>query len=405
MNGALVPREDSLIPGPIDAGTQEILNQLGALMASSFRVLHTTENPRSWSNRFAERPTIIDGGEVDRLWELSQSKGNQRQTWTRMARQYSRIAPNTQRPEGVASSIQMEEGNLSVPIGMTGEGSQAVMRLISELEGGPAVMAIEEPETHLHPALIKQVGRLLTQTAERRTQLFVSTHSPFLVDQTSLGSFFVVRNGGDGTQVSSMRDNSDLKGLLFDIGMRPSDILFCDAILLVEGFADEMFFNALSNRVGIPLAMRHIKIMRANGASRGKYKVEFWAEVGRDAGIPLYLILDGDARAEAESAVARGLVAAHRSLILEKGSLEDCYPWPALKQALSTGFNIEPEVDIPVGERVKKLRELLGRQWPRNTWKPILAEEVANAITREQAESEMGELVAFLRRVYYEMGV
>ena len=63
----------------------------------------------------------------------------------------------------MASSIQMEESNVTVPLGMTGEGSQAVLRLIDQLERGSPVMAIEEPETHLHPALVKRIGQLLAR--------------------------------------------------------------------------------------------------------------------------------------------------------------------------------------------------------------------------------------------------
>ena len=382
----------------------DFLERLGSFLNSNFQVIYTTERPHSWPSRFEERPTIIDSEHVGDLWELSQSKGNQRQYWTRAAQQYRKIAPNEQRPEGVASSIQMEEGTLSVPIGMTGEGSQAVLRLISELERGSAIMAIEEPETHLHPTLIKQVGQLLTETTTKNRQLFVSTHSPFLIDPSSLDSFFVVRNGSNGTQVSPMRDNSDLRNLLLNIGIRPSDILFCDAILLVEGLADEIFFNALSNKIGAPLGGRHVKIVRANGASRGKYKVEFWAEVGRDAGIPLYLVLDSNAREVAATAISKGQIPSDRRLILAEGDLEDCYPWPALKQALLTRFNKDIEDQIPVGGRVKELRVLLRRQWNRNGWKPILAEEVAQVITREEADSEMGAIVGFLRKIYHEVG-
>ena len=111
-----------------------------------------------------------------------------------MAHEFEQIAPNEQRPVGVASSIQMEEGTLTVPIGMTGEGSQATLRLIDQLHRGPPIMAIEEPETHLHPTLIKQVGQVLAAMAKEGRQLFVCTHSPFLVEQSSFDSFYVVSN-------------------------------------------------------------------------------------------------------------------------------------------------------------------------------------------------------------------
>ena len=165
----------------VQVQASQFFPQLDKLLESSFGVIHATENTRSWENRFTERPSIMDPEEVQRLWELSQSRGSLRQSWTKITRQFARIAPNQQHPAGVASSVQMEEGTLSVPIGMTGEGSQAILRLISRLVSGPAMLAIEEPETHLHPGLVKQVGQLLTETADAGKQLFVCTHSPFLL--------------------------------------------------------------------------------------------------------------------------------------------------------------------------------------------------------------------------------
>ena len=405
LSGEVVSRDMSRIPGPIDVGTQEVLNLLGELMRSSFQVIHTTDNPRSWADRFSERPTILEPEHVDELWNLSQSKGSLRQQWTRLVQQYSRISPNQQSPAGVASSIQVEEGTRSVPIGMTGEGSQAMLRLIDQLDRGPQIMAIEEPETHLHPALVKQIGQLLAVKANEGKQLFICTHSPFLVEQSSLENFFTVKKELDKTQVSPIGGIAGLKNLLLDIGMRPSDILFSNAILLVEGLSDEVFFDHLSNKVNVPLAGRHVKVVRANGYPRGKRKIEFWTEVGRDAGIPLYLILDKDAEDEAQCAIKDGRVGNEHCLILEKGNLEDYYPWEVLQEVLAKEFEEEGVEPIPVGERVAQLRRLLSRKAERNAWKPIVAEEVVKIMTRDEAESEMDEIVAFLRKIYYEVNI
>ena len=378
--------------------------RLDKLLESSFGVIHATENTRSWEDRFTERPSIMDTQEVRRLWELSQSSGSLRQSWTKLTGQFTRIAPNQQRPAGVASSVQLEEGTLSVPIGMTGEGSQAILRLMSRLVNGPAMLAIEEPETHLHPGLVKQVGQLLTETAGAGKQLFVCTHSPFLLSPSSLENLFVVKNQGSATTVTQMKGKDAYRAALLDIGMRPSDILFCDAVLLAEGLSEEIFFNGLSNKIGVPLGSRHIKIVPANGMPRGQYKIEFWAEVGRDAGLPLYLILDKNARAEADVAISKGYIQGDRALILSQGDLEDSYPWAALQRALSIGFNKEVEEPIPIGERVKGLKKLLRPQWPGNQWKPKLAEEVVQTITSTEAESEMVAVVGFLRKIYSEVG-
>ena len=406
--GAFVSDSPGIVYLSIESGMDEIINvdndhftvTLPELMSSAFRVIHTTDNPRSWPDKFHERPTIIDTEVVDDLWQLSQSRGNQRKTWTRVASQYERVAPNQQRPAGVSSSIQLEEGMLSVPIGMTGEGSQALLRLIDQLERGPSIMAIEEPETHLHPALIKQVGKLLAESTSAGKQLFICTHSPFLVEQSTLDSFFVVKKDSNATYVSQMQGKHDLQNLLYSIGVRPSDILFSDAILLVEGLSDEIFFNAISNKVNASLAERHVKIVCANGKNRGKYKIEFWSEVGREAGLPLYLILDKNARKEADEAISKKLVGEERCLILPDGDLEDHYPWPALQESLLSCFGKSVEEPIPVGERVKVLGAQLRGQGGKNAWKPQLAEAVSQVLRRDDIETHLRELVSFLRNIH-----
>ena len=398
----LSPGADDKPPELVDF--DQLVPRLATLLKSAFSVIHTTEAPRNWQDRFSERPTIVDDQHVREMWDLNQSSGSKRQPWMRTKQRYEEIAPNQQTLAGVSSSIQLEESYLTIPIGMTGEGSQAMLRLIDQIERGSQVMAIEEPETHLHPGLVKRAGQLLVSMSSEDRQFFVCTHSPFLIEQSSLESFYVVKKEGDGTAVSPMRNIEGLRDLLLDIGLRPSDVLFSDAILLVEGLSDETFFYIVSNKVNASLAERHVRIVRANGDSRGRRKIEFWAEVGRDAGLPLYIILDKGAANEAERAIEKEHVKSEQCLILEKGKLEDYYPWEDLKAVLDAEFGKEVEDPIDVGKRVVELRKLLGREKGRNWWKPTLSEEVAGRITPEQVESEMKELVDVLHSIHRSLG-
>ena len=387
-----------------DTHAYAFLSRLAEMLQADFRVLHTTEAFRHWDNRFDERPTIIAPEQIESLWALSQSKGIQRLLWTKVKRLFERVAPNEQRPDGVASSIQLEERELSVPIGMTGEGTQAILQLMDHIERGSSIIAIEEPETHLHPTLIKHVGQVLSETAARGKQLFVCTHSPFLIEQSRLHNFYIVKKRNGEAQISPMDNIKNLRDLLFDIGMRPSDILFSNGILLVEGLADELFYNHLSTIIDVPLAQRYFKLIHVGVYPRGRQKIEFWAEVGKDAGIPMYLILDKGAAEEAERAIGKGQIPHEHCLVLEKGDLEDYYPWEILSEVLAAQFAIALPGPIPVGERVKELRKAFAsRGMKGNTWKPLLAEEVARVLTPEAAATTMSETIAFLRRIYYEI--
>ena len=226
---------------------------------------------------------------------------------------------------------------------------------------------------------------------------------PFLIEQSSLSNFFVVRKGSIGTEISSIGDTAGLRNTLLDIGMRPSDILFSDAILLVEGLSDEIVINGIGNKIGTPLVQRHIRIIRANGYPNGRRKIEFWAEVGREAGIPLYLMLDKNAQGEADSAVDKSLVTRDRCLILQKGNLEDCYPPDVIRKAAATILDAEIEDSVSPGDVVAQLKKKLGGRSKGNEWKIFLAEEVVRTITSKEIEADMKDLAEFIRKVHREV--
>ena len=383
----------------------EWLKDIHTLLSSSFRVIRTADTSRQWTEQFTERPSILSNERIDRLWGLSQAQGNQRQNWFILARQYESITPSQGRLAGVSGHVEVEEGNLSVPIGLTGEGTQSILTLIDEVSSGPQLIAIEEPETHLHPELVKKVGRLLSEQAALGKQLFVCTHSPFLLDHSSLENCYVVRKESEGTKISPMGDKETLRDTLLNIGMRPSDILFADAILIVDGLSDDIFFNGLSNILETPLANRHIKIIRANGKDNGSYKIEFWAEVGRDAGLPVYVIADKDGQKEITRAIDKGLITTSNCLVLQHGVLEDQYPWEPLARALSNRFGITIEEPITPGNRVRTISGQLRRTDGTNAWKVQLADEMVEVLTGDELAPELTEVTDFLRRLYAEMGV
>jgi len=97
---------------------------------------------------------------------------------------------------------------------------------------------IEEPENHLHPELQRTMALRIQQLAEQY-QVFVSTHSPFIVDRsTEIMCFRVQLNRSAGTEVSRVDTTSEFYAIISEIGARPSDLLQYDALILVEGPSD-----------------------------------------------------------------------------------------------------------------------------------------------------------------------
>ena len=197
-----------------------------------------------------------------------------------------------------------------------------------------------------------------------------------------------------------------MRDLLLDIGMRPSDVLFADAILIVDGLSDEIFYNGLSRILRVPLADRYIRTIASNGKNNGTYKIEFWTKVGQEAGLPVYVIADKDGEGEVDEVIGKGLITRANCLVLQSGALEDQYPWEALARALSNRFEVSVEEPIVPGNRVKDIRALLPQKIRRSKkWKVELAEEMVEVLAADVLAPDLIEVANFLRRLYSSMDV
>ena len=62
---------------------------------------------------------------------------------------------------------------------------------------GSYIVAIEEPESHLHPDAIHKLREILEEISQDH-QVIVTSHSPYLVDRTRLSRTLLVRNSTAG---------------------------------------------------------------------------------------------------------------------------------------------------------------------------------------------------------------
>lgn len=163
-----------------------------------------------------------------------------------------------------------------------GDGVQslAAISLIHHVaEQSPAtreiVLALEEPEAHLHPKAIHQVKRVLGEIASRQ-QVIVTTHSPLLVNRNNLASNVIVhrRRAKPATTIAEIREV---------LGVRVADNLSAaEFVLLVEGSEDVKSLDALlpwaSPTIGDALAAGRLVIEGMRGASNLSYRLGLTAD-------------------------------------------------------------------------------------------------------------------------------
>jgi hypothetical protein len=165
-----------------------------------------------------------------------------------------------------------------------------IMRHRSETSaiGRNLVIAIEEPESHLHPSAIHRLKSILNELSEKH-QVILTTHNPLYIDRVNLRSNIIVQ----GSKARPAKSVEELRTLL---GVRAADNLRnAELILLVEGEDDKISLAALlAHRAPIirgALASGSLALDTLQGGTNLAYKVA----QHRDAICLVHCFLDDDA--------------------------------------------------------------------------------------------------------------
>jgi putative ATP-dependent endonuclease of OLD family len=116
----------------------------------------------------------------------------------------------------------------------------ALMRHASEIgaKGKSFVIAIEEPESHLHPSAMHVLRRVIAELSAKY-QVVITTHSPLFVDRNNISSNILV-NKNKAVPAKSV---DQIRSIL---GVRASDNLrHAELVVVVEGEEDKTALTAL----------------------------------------------------------------------------------------------------------------------------------------------------------------
>ena len=148
----------------------------------------------------------------------------------------------------------------------------SLMRHASEsgASGRNLILAIEEPESHLHPNAIHQLRGVIADIA-RKHQVIMTTHCPLFVDRTSIKSNILVH---DNKAIPA----SDIKQIRDILGVRAADNLQnAELILVVEGEEDRKALAALlahhSPALSTAFGQRSLGIESLQGGTNLSYKL------------------------------------------------------------------------------------------------------------------------------------
>ena len=265
---------------------------------------------------------------------------------------------------------EYREPNHTRPLDLSnvGSGTLQVLLLLAFLYARPAtVILLDEPDSHQHVILQKQVYDLVRKVArERGGQIVVATHSEVVLDATEparvIGFF-----GHSPRPLSSKTQRDQLREALKRV--TTTDLLLArevGAVLYVEGESDEKILNEWSRILDHP-AQRFFQravVHWLGGRSLNEAKAHFFAMHAVFQEMRALCLLDGDNRDEPDEETTRAGLAILRwrryeieNYLLQPEVIKRFVNFPLMEKEIEDVFwrHVPPGTDL-FGDHVSLVR-------------------------------------------------
>lgn len=267
-----------------------------------------------------------------------------------------------------------------IPLGRHGEGTQSLTVLMlfsafleAQKDDGATVLALEEPEAHLHPSAIRA---LWTLVREFGGQKLISTHSGELLADTDIRDVRRLARTSDGIKAfrvqAGLLTPEEERKFNYHVRQGQGAMLFARCWLLVEGQSETWVYPAAARALGLNLHREGIGVVEFSQSD-----AVMFAKVANTLGISWYLVGDDDAkRAREEPRLKRNLDGA-------EAADRFVFPYPNIEvHLLRHGYETVYASHMPQ-QNLRKLTKQLGDS---GYWRGYAANLPKRAKTRAAAD-------------------
>ena len=186
--------------------------------------------------------------------------------------------------------VQYDETGMKIPISNNGLGYNNLIfmsLLLAKMQvdsdgkylGSNAkifpILAIEEPEAHLHPSMQFQFLKFINKNLKenRVRQVFITTHSTHITASSDLDQIICLYNDQNKINVAypgqvfkdNQEDQKSKNYVQRFLDATKSDMLFADRVILVEGIAEQLLLSIFAQYMKYSLEQRHIAVINVGG--------------------------------------------------------------------------------------------------------------------------------------------
>lgn len=190
-------------------------------------------------------------------------------------------------------SVTLSDGGHDVSLAEQSDGIRAVaaLTLLGMSHASAQIVAVDEPETHLHPAAQRSVARSLALSTSQR---ILVTHAPAVVSQMQPLDLVAFRPDRTVSQLPAGHSIASYEALVRHWSHRLIEPLTARSVLAVEGPSDRIIVERVAQLSGLDLDRRGVVVFDLDGAKLFPFAYELFGPAGFD--LRLTGLVDEDAR-------------------------------------------------------------------------------------------------------------